>query len=160
MSELTILSADLIFVRGMGFIARVIEDITICPYSHIAGLVKPNELIEADGFRRTGYQALDFYDGKADVFTCDGISTTQRRLILGYVLKEVGTRYDYLLIGWEAVRYLLNVMLPFHEFHTRICSTLWSDAYKAAGIDLCPGILYPSPGDLAQSKLLRKVGSY
>jgi hypothetical protein len=152
--------ADLILVRGTSLIDRTIESVSHSEFSHVAGLVKPNELIEAQGFRRTGYQALDFYDGKADVFTCDGLTNTQRRMILAYVIKEVGTRYDWLLIGWEAVRYLLGILLPFREWHSRICSTLWADAYKEAGVDLCPGIRYPTPGDLAQSKLLRKVGSY
>ncbi|UOF90751.1 hypothetical protein LSG31_00265 [Fodinisporobacter ferrooxydans] len=153
--------ADLIFVRGTSFLDRSIEDITSSSYSHVAGIVKENELIEAQGFRKTGYQALDFYSSHADVYRCENMSDFQRDKILQYVTNEVGSRYDYLLIGWEAIRYLLHTMIPYREPpQARICSTLWADAYKSAGIDLCPGIKYPTPRDLAESKLLKKIGNY
>ncbi|UOF88862.1 hypothetical protein LSG31_13020 [Fodinisporobacter ferrooxydans] len=151
---------DLVFVRGTTWFEKAIEDITSSQYSHVAGIVKENELIEAQGFRKTGYQGLDCYYGQSDIFTCAGLSDEQRQAIIECVLSEVGTRYDYILILWEAVRYLLHKVFPYKETKRRICSTLWADAYKAAGIDLCPGIRYPSPEDLAQSKLLKKIGSY
>jgi uncharacterized protein YycO len=149
--------ADLIFVRGHDIVSRAIEDITDCPYSHVAGYVKDNELIEAQWYRKVGYQTLDHYDGLYDVYTCDQLTDTQRKLIIEYATKRIGTRYDYLLIAWEALRYLAHITLPYHNDYRVICSTLWSDAYRYAGIDLCPGIRYPTPADLAQSKLLRKV---
>jgi hypothetical protein len=159
--HMSIQPGDLILVRGIGWTDRVIESVTHSPYSHVAGLVKTNELIEAQAFRRVGYQALDYYAGGADVYTCDALTDAQRAQIVEYVKRAVGYRYDYLLLAVEAARYLLHVCLPYREpFRSRICSTLWSDAYRAAGVDLCPGIRYPSPGDIAQSKLLRKVGPF
>jgi hypothetical protein len=152
--------ADLIFVRGIDIASRVIEEVTQSPYSHVAGLVKPNELIEANTFRKTGYQAIDSYARQADVYTCDLLTDEQRQKIVEYVTGCVGSHYDYLLLIWELTRYKLKWLWPYHEGQNRICSTLWSDAYRQAGVDLCPGILYPTPGDLANSKLLRKIGSY
>lgn len=160
MSNLSFRPADLIIVRRAGFVPRVIQHVTHSPYDHVAGWVKENELIEADAFRKTGYQALDFYDGQADVYTCDVLTDEQRKQIITYVQNEVGSHYDYVLIVWELIRYLLDVMLPFYEGKRRICSTLWSDAYRSAGVDLCPTTLFPSPADLANSSLLRKMGSY
>lgn len=152
---------DLIFEKGTGLISDGIEDISQSTYSHTAGLVKENELIEANGFRKIGYQALDYYDGKADVYTCDDLTDGQRELIIHYVQQEVGGHYDYFLLVWEFIRYVFHWLLPYQEGKTvRICSTLWADAYRQAGIDLCPGIRYPSPGDLANSKLLQKIGSF
>lgn len=151
---------DLIFVRGDAPIPKIIEEITDSPYYHVAGLVKENELIEANGFRKTGYAGLDYYWGHADVYTCDSLTDEQRQKIVEYVTAFVGSRYDYPLIVWEAARYLLRWVWPYKEGKSRICSTLWADAYREVGVELCPGIRYPSPADLAQSKLLRKVGSF
>jgi hypothetical protein len=152
--------ADLILVRGDDLIGKTIKFITHSPYSHLAGVVKPNELIEAQGFRRTGYQALDFYAGKVDVFTCDELTDEQRTQIVAGVTRYVGRRYSYMLLGWELLRYTFGVMLmPSKDWQPIICSTLWADAYHAAGVDLCPGIRFPTPADVANSKLLRMVGS-
>jgi hypothetical protein len=154
---------DLVLVRGTEGLSREIEWITHSPYSHVAGLVKPNELIEAQAFRRTGYQALDTYSGCADVFTCDHLTDEQRATIVAGVERYIGRRYSYLLIGWELLRYTLGTMLiPKKSWHPAvICSTLWVvEGYRYAGIDICPGIRYPSPADVGNSKSLRKVGSF
>lgn len=52
--------ADLIFVRGTGPISRAIEEIEHSPYSHVAGVVKENELIEAPA-RICSYLWADAY---------------------------------------------------------------------------------------------------
>jgi cell wall-associated NlpC family hydrolase len=152
----TLRPGDLLFIRGDSLPDRVIESVTHSPYSHVAGFVKENELIEAQGLRRTGYQALDFYTAP-DIYTCDVLTDDQRRRIVQYVTEQVGTRYDWLLILWEGLHYLLHLTLPYHEHKRFICSTLWADAYRTVGIDLCPWTRYPTPGDLARSFFLRKV---
>ncbi|GIM47050.1 hypothetical protein DNHGIG_25990 [Collibacillus ludicampi] len=160
MTSFVIRPGDLIFVGGSDLLGRIIEEVTDSPYCHVAGLVKENELIEAQGFRKTGYQGLDYYAGRADVYTCDSLTNEQIKEIVEYVTDFVGTRYDYLLLAWEWARYKLHRVWPYKETKTRICSTLWADAYREAGVDLCPGIIYPTPGDLAKSSLLRKVCSF
>lgn len=150
---------DLIFVRGVGFVSKAIEGVTKSPYSHVAGLVKPNELLESNGFRRIGYEALDRYKGCADIFTCDLATEKQREQMVRNGVKEINDPYDWLLIPWQLIRYLLGWKLPYSEGKSRECSTFWSRLYRQVGIDLCPGVRYPSPGDLAESKMLRKVGS-
>ncbi|SPF52853.1 conserved hypothetical protein [Candidatus Desulfosporosinus infrequens] len=160
MWDVEIKLGDLIFEKGTDFISDAIEDISRSAYSHTAGLVKEHELIEANGFKKIGYQALDYYAGRIDVYTCNDLTDEQRKAIVDYVIKEVGGHYDYVLFAWEFIRYMFHCMLPYQEGKTvRICSTLWADAYRQVGMDLCPGVKYPSPGDLAISKLLRKVGS-
>jgi hypothetical protein len=152
--------ADLILVRGSDLIAEAIEGITHSPYSHVAGLVKPNELIEAQAFRKTGYQGLDFYDGAADAFTCDQLTDGQRAQIVSNVTAYVGTHYSYMLLLWELLRYSLGVIiLPGVDWQPIICSTLWARAYRDAGIDLCPGVRFPTPADIATSPLLKPIGS-
>jgi hypothetical protein len=159
--ELDIKLADLILVRGNEGLSYEIEWITRSPYSHVAGVVKPNELIEAQAFRKTGYQGLDFYVGCADVFTCDLATDEQRIQMVANVERYVGSHYSYLLIGWELIRYTIGILLvPVKKWEPIICSTLWANAYRSVGIDLCPGIRFPTPADVGNPKLLRKIGSY
>ena len=153
--------ADLILVKGTDWISDTIKDVEKSPYSHLAGLVKDSELIEAQGFKRTGYQALGNYTGSADVFTCDIATDEQRREMVSRIIQACGKPLlafpfalgIYPVRDWDSS--------PYDPGPNRICSTLWiEDAYRAVGIDLCPGIKYPSPADVAQSRLLRKVGSF
>jgi hypothetical protein len=154
--------ADLVLVRGNEGLSYEIEWITRSPYSHVAGVVKPNELIEAQAFRKTGYQGLDYYSGCSDVFTCDIATDEQRDQIVANVERFIGSHYSYLLIVWELIRYAFGVtFMPKKSWDPIICSTLWVvEGYRSVGIDLCPGIRFPTPGDVANSKLLIKIGSY
>ncbi|WP_067932205.1 hypothetical protein [Alicyclobacillus kakegawensis] len=150
--------ADLVFLRGVHLFDRVIQRVTHSPYSHVAGVVLPGQLMEARASRRVGYVPLSAYKGLADLYTCDELNEGQRAGIRDYVLREYGYDYDYWLIGWEGVRYLLHLVLPFQEPpRTRICSTLWCEAYRSVGVDLCPQVRFPAPADLARSLRLRKV---
>lgn len=155
---ITIKPADLIFVRGNGPIDHAIESISHSSYNHVAGLVKPNELFEAQALRNVGYQALDVYKGDADIYTCDELTDEQRQQIVQYVLDHQGEHYGYKLIAWEFAHFVFHVDLPMKDKDEPDCSYLWQEAYRSVGVDLCPGLEYAAPGDLAESKLLRKVG--
>lgn len=161
MPTYTLRQADLIFVRGKGLSDRVIENITHSPYSHVAGIVKDNELVESQFPGGVRYQALDAYDGYADIYTCDALSDEQRQGIVAYVLSKLGARYSLEEIGWELVHFALHFDLPSPDDGTcEDCSQLWSDAYLSVGVDLCPGgPAIRAPGDLAKSPLLRMVAS-
>lgn len=154
-----LLPGDLILVKGTTLIDKGIECISKSPYCHVAGFYQDIMLIEANGFRTTGYEPLQAYIGEADIYRCPSLTNEQRGFIMDYVQKEIGSHYDYLLIMWEFIRYVTNTLLPYTETKSRICSTLWADAFLEVGIDLCPGIKYPSPGDIAQSKSLMKISS-
>lgn len=148
---------DLILVRGTDLISKAIEDVEHSPYSHVAIVIKPNELIEAQGFRPTGYAGLDTYRGMADVYTCDEVTDEQRQRIIDYLVKEVGTHYCYPLLLWEFIRYETGILLPYNPGPNRICSYLATDAYTKVGLNLWTGIRFPSPADVP--KPLRKIGS-
>ena len=152
---------DLVFIRGTEGLAGPIKKFTRSPYTHIAGLVLDGKLIESQALRRTGYQNLDTYRGVADVYTCKTLSTDQRQQIVDFVKQEIGGRYDYILFGWLAFRSLLGGAIPSYFGSKRqICTTLWANAYKQAGVELCPETPYPTPGELSNSKLLQRVGSF
>ena len=149
---------DLVIVQGRGFFSHIIEDVTDSSYSHVAIIVNQEQVIEAMGLKRTGYQTINFYRGQ-DVFTCPLLTEIQRQQIVNFLINQIGTHYDYLLLFWELIRYGFHVLFPYTEDKKYICSTLAADAYKVAGVNLTPKIKYPSPADIANSKLLTKIGS-
>ena len=152
---------DIVLVKGQNSLSRVIEGIEESIYSHAAGIVKENEIIEVVLFEKTSYESLDSYKGYTDIFTCDILTNEQREGIVKYAENQLGSYYDLPLLFWEFIRYATHMILPYKQiFHSYICSTLWADAYRSAGVDLCPNIKYPSPKDLSESKLLTKIGSY
>jgi uncharacterized protein YycO len=151
---------DILLVRGHTWIDKIIRRITKSTYSHVAGVINFNEAVEILPFQRTGFRKLKSYAGRADIFTYKSLTYEQRKKILDFVLTKIGTQYDYKLILWEASRYLLHWKWPYKAHNACLCSTLWVEAYRNAGIDLCPNILYPSPGDLENSSKLQKIESY
>jgi uncharacterized protein YycO len=150
--------ADLVFVCGSHWLDFPVKLVTQSQYTHVAGYVGMGNLVEAQGLRKTGFEPLETYKGSVDVYRCPRLTVLERQQIMDYVHKEIGGRYDYLLIGWEALKHAFGVVLPYVKNKARICSTLWSDAYKAAGVDLCPKQQYPTPSDLVKSAYLRKIG--
>lgn len=152
---------DIVLIKGKNSLSRVIEEIEDSVYSHAAGIVKENEIIEVVLFEKTSYESLDSYKGYADIFTCDSLNNEQRDGIVKYAENHLGSYYDLPLLLWEFIRYAAHIILPYKQiFQSYICSTLWAEAYRSVGIDLCPNIKYPSPKDLSESKLLTKIGSY
>lgn len=153
-------TGDIGLDKGKDWISKTIEEFENSKYSHATAYVENGTLIEAYGFKPTGYVPISKYKNQLDIYTCERLTDEQRIRIKEYLQTQVGSHYDYLLIFVEAIRYGLHVILPFKEpFHSHICSTLVADAYESVGIGLCPNIKYPSPADLSQSKLLKKIES-
>ena len=152
--------ADLLFIRGNQWIDLPVKLVTRSQYTHVAGYVGAGKLIEAQGLRKTGYQDLYTYQGVCDVYRYPGWTLERSEQIIAYSESKIGSRYDYTLLAWEFFRLSFGVILPYIKNNRRICSTLWADAYKHAGVNLCPSLEYPTPSDLVKSKLLRKIGSF
>lgn len=153
--------ADLIFIRGTEGLAGPIKKVTRSPYTHIAGIAAEDQLIESQAMRKTGYEFVNTYKGVSDVYICPRLTSAQRQRVVEFATLRMGLGYDYLLFGCLAFRHVIGSAMPVYANKRRhICTTLWADAYRAVGIDLCPGIEYPTPGELAQSELLEHVGSF
>ncbi|MCO1600217.1 hypothetical protein [Desulfosporosinus nitroreducens] len=151
---------DILLVRGNTWIDKIIRIITGSPYTHVAGVVNLDEAVDILPFKRTGFQKLRSYTGHADIFTCKDLTDEQRRKIVEHIVNKIGTKYDYKLVLWEASRYLLHWKWAYKAGNNILCSTLWAEAYRKAGVNLCPDILFPSPGDLGNATILQKVESY
>lgn len=154
------LPGDVLLVHGTGPISRTIEAFEDNQYSHSALFVGPNLLYEANDFRRVGPQDPQVYAGHSDLYRCDILSRQDRKRIVNVAKSFEGRTYDYGLLAIEAIRYLFGVFLPWREHGKLICSTYISDSYRESAIDLCHEIKYPTPADLSQSRLLRRVGLY
>lgn len=151
---------DIVLVHGSTWIDHVIRIFTGSSYTHVAGIVQQNKAVDILPFSKTSYKNFWSYAGQADVYTCDNLTDEQRKKVVAYITGRLGTNYDYWLVLWQASRYSLHWMWPYDSRQNYLCSTLWADAYREVGVDLCPNVRYPTPGDLAQSGLLRKVESY
>lgn len=152
---------DVLLIRGDTWIDKIIRIITGSPYTHVAGVVNSDEAIEILPFKTVRFRKLSSYTGRTDVYAYSDLTDEQRKKIVEQVINKVGTKYDYKLIFWEASRYLLHWKWPYQAGNNCcLCSTLWAEAYRKAGVDLCPDILYPSPGDLGNSAILQKIESY
>ncbi|GAB6156569.1 hypothetical protein JCM17380_53220 [Desulfosporosinus burensis] len=148
---------DILLISGNTLVDKIIKLVTRSPYSHVVGVVNPNQVVEILPLSTARFKKIQDYTGRADVFTCERLSNDDRRKIVDYVTGKIGASYDYYLIIWEASRYLFNWVWPYDNKDSSICSTLWSEAYRKAGIDLCPDVKFPVPGDLAKSRYLHKV---
>ena len=151
---------DILLISGNTLVDKIIKLVTRSPYSHVVGVVNPNQVVEILPLSTARFKKIQDYTGRADVFTCERLSNDDRRKIVDYVTGKIGASYDYYLIIWEASRYLFNWVWPYDNKDSSLCSTLWSEAYRKAGIDLCPDVKFPVPGDLAKSRYLHKVGIY
>jgi len=151
---------DILLIRGNTWVDEIIKLVTRSPYSHVVGVIDPNQVVEILPLSTTRFSKIQDYAGRADVFTCTGLSNDDRTKIVSNVTAKIGTTYDYHLIIWEASRFLFKWVWPYEYKDSRICSTLWSDAYRKVGIDLCPEIKFPVPGDLANSQMLIQTRSH
>lgn len=148
---------DILLISGNTLVDKIIKLVTRSPYSHVVGVVNPNQVVEILPLSTARFKKIQDYTGRADVFTCERLSNDDRRKIISFVMGKIGASYDYDLIIWEASRYLFNWVWPYDNKDSSLCSTLWSEAYRKAGIDLCPDVKFPVPGDLAKSRYLHKV---
>lgn len=155
---------DLILVRGGNhIIGEIIDEFeNHGTYSHVAGFVKDDIIIEANGTYSAAYNSIYNYVGKADVYRCSIVTEEERQRIIDYTKNQITIRgkYDWKLIFILAFNFIFKRNFKYKEpFNEKICSVLWRDAYKSAGVDLCYGIDYPNPQQISKSDLLWKIGS-
>jgi len=155
-----LMPCDIVLVKGYGrgIISDVICDIENSQYSHSAILINGNIIIEA-GMFNVRYNLLDNYKGYFDIYRCLDINNLQRKSIIDYLILQLGKQYDYKLLIWEYIRLKLNIILPYFNSSSVICSELVRDSFlNSTNIDLTPVIRFPTPKDLSESKILTQIG--
>ncbi len=134
---------DLIFVRGPDY--NVLDDfiklgesieskqpVGKC-YSHVAVYIGANQIMEAQGFRKSGRADLSQYEGEYEIGIID-MTPTQRRLFLWWIYQENGLPYDWIGIWWIIVKIITGFDRHYQERRRRYCSKYVSWALAKAGI--------------------------
>jgi len=164
----------LLYRAGKGFIAKAITYFTGMPYVHVAGYVAGltfestiwwSDLWWTSGIYATlGAKQADEYWQPITPLTDEQIKT-----ILRYFIESINKRRPYNVAKFLVLalvyptRWLWQKIgwVPFSaDYHGDVCSVVWDEAYRAAGIDLFPhrSEEYTAPGDFRKSKLLEQVG--
>jgi len=142
-------------------ISEAICLITNSYYSHVGIIISNTQIVESDGVSGfVRYRDIEDYRGKAVIYTCDSLSDKQRQDIVYFAKKEVGRRYDRLLLLWLFVKYVFRLKLPYINDSSMICSELVNKIFKSSiGIRLSKK-RFPIPDDVINSKLLRFSENY
>ncbi|KIL38297.1 hypothetical protein SD70_27160 [Gordoniibacillus kamchatkensis] len=126
---------DLIFVSGIDVISRIIRWVTESKYSHVAIYVGGGRVIEAQAFRKVGFQELAYYEGKYDVKPIR-LREPQRIHGLVWILNQRGRPYSYWSDFVILLRCLFNIHIPWHEGLAIICSRLGRDFLFHCGLPI------------------------
>jgi hypothetical protein len=162
---------DVLMYRGRSLPSMIIRWATRSKYSH-AGLAAwwNNRLIVLEAVGR-GVMVTSLssnvrsYHGDVEWFTCvSDMTPQQREKMIGFAQAELGKEYD----RWSAI--VLGLKILFQRDREKrdalrrerklFCSAYVAQVYNAAGVDLKEGVSdrFMSPGDVAASPKLRKVG--
>lgn len=145
---------DLLLVRGDNPIDRAIEFATVSPYSHVAMLVRPGELIEAKEFHGVRLVPVSTYP-KADWYRVRA-GRAVRIDAARCALTRLGQPYDWADVARDAEIDFLHID-PVRRFSRNVdCAMLCWWAYRCAGVILTNRPI-PAPCDLVWSPLLTRL---
>ena len=152
---------DIIACRDKkSLISETICLITSSKYSHLAIVVSNDMAIEADGISGLViYRNIENYKNNSDIYTCNLLTDAQRKDIVNYLEKEVGQKYDRLLLFVLFIKFMFKLKFKYKNNRSVICSELVNNSYKKVGIKLSKK-KYPIPDDVVGSKLLIFSESY
>jgi hypothetical protein len=162
---------DVLLYRGRSIPSKIIRWATRSSYSHAGIAVWWNDrlmVLEAVG-RGVMVTPLSWnvqaYHGDVELFSCiRKLTSRERDTLIGFAQAELGKEYD----RWSAI--VLGLKILFQRDREKrdalrrerklFCSFYVAQAYNAAGVDLKEGVSdrFMSPGDVAASPMLRKVG--
>ncbi|MGA9121173.1 MAG: YiiX/YebB-like N1pC/P60 family cysteine hydrolase [Bacteroidota bacterium] len=171
-SRLQIKNGDVLMYRGRSLESRIIQWATRSRYSHAGLAVWWNDrlmVMEAVG-RGVIVTALSknvvSYPGDVEWFTSvEELPDEDRQRMVEFAQQELGK--DYAL--WRAILLGFRLLLQ-HDVDKRdrlrrearlFCSHYVAETYNAIGKDLKKGVSdrFMSPGDIASSSILRRIGA-
>jgi hypothetical protein len=162
---------DVLMYRGRSLVSRIVQLATGSKYSHAGIAAWWNErlmVLEAVGkgvVVTPISRNIRSYSGSVEWFTCiDEIPADQRLQMIRFAQRELGKEYALwraILLGW---RVLFQRNLESRDRLRReerlFCSHYVAATYNSIGKDLKKGVSdrFMSPGDIAASPLLKRVG--
>jgi len=150
---------DVVAYRSNSIVSEAIRAITSSKYSHVAIVVSPTQLVEADGYvGHIRYRNISDYKGGMDIYTCNFLTESQRKEICDYAISRIGQKYDYLLLFFLFLKQIFKFKFRFIDSKADICSELVNDSYSKANCRLVKK-RYPNPQDIVSSDKLIFVES-
>jgi uncharacterized protein YycO len=166
---------DILLYKGSGPTSRLIQWGTGSKYTHVAVVVDPEMrlAIESNVGHQAGVHAIDLRsadEAKVDTFRIKPEHTFQSKETLSFLVAHLGAGYDYLGVAWLGVLKTASLLpwvksKPYNRFQKQkdyFCSELCYEAFLAGGLDIVPDVdaaEITSPGDIAQSDRLEKLGA-
>lgn len=154
---------DIVFFKRKNFFASLVSRITKSPYSHVAMVIYPGYMIEANWYKKSNIVAFEYNPEYMEAFRIKGgLSHSQQMIVLNKSGKQLGKTYDYPQLFEYVLEYLFKARF-FDSFlnskNLIICSELIDDIYDEISIDLVPDRAKGNvtPADLVNSDLIERL---
>ncbi|MED3976179.1 YiiX/YebB-like N1pC/P60 family cysteine hydrolase [Priestia megaterium] len=127
---------DIVFVRGKGWLSKVIRYFDSGEFSHCAIAVSKYRIIEANYNTRVSVSIFD--ESKYDLIEVIdlGLSDKQRDIVYERAMKYLGKKYDYFQLIWYALKKVFHFKGRnlLNNPNDMICSELVFIALDESGI--------------------------
>lgn len=161
---------DIMLYKGKGFVSRMIKRVTQSPWSHVAWVISPTEVLESEwalfGEKGVHVNELEKYPKDRICFVRPVLLDFSIELALEIARTKIGQRYDWSLFFFLFRKWLVS-FLPWsnplsrrNQKHGWICSELVATPlYQACGFQFVDGVRVQEidPGDIAQGVLDGRV---
>lgn len=148
---------DILFHKGKTPIARIIKKLTKEPYSHCAFFISDFHLLQLDYKSPTVIKHLEYPRGNYDVYELiTPLTEQEKEKVINFIMQRIRTSYDFKLIFSRLFNILIGTPI-INSKNKYNCDELVRDALRSVGINLIDDDSPLSPGELAKSKLLRKI---
>lgn len=107
---------DLLLYKGKGFVSRMVKRVTKSPWSHVAWVISPTEVLESDwtffGERGVHVNELEKYPKDRIAFVRPFLPEESIEAALEIARSKIGQRYDFSLI-FTLFRKWLGSFMPW-----------------------------------------------
>ena len=150
----TIQPGDVIFYRPSGFIGWAISKITKSKYSHVALVVSPDHIIEANRFIKSRIADLHYTKEIHSVYRLKNLPADTRLKIINNALSMLDVDYDYSQLFGLFLRLVFDIKTNiFNKVNKYICSEIIDNSFVKAGV---PRKDQENIGDITPQELLDK----
>jgi len=148
---------NIVFHKGRTPISRIIKKLTKEPYSHCAFVISDFHLLQLDYKSPTVIKHLEYPRRNYDTYELiTPLTNEEKERVINFIIARINTSYDFQFIFSRMFNILLRTPI-INSKNKYNCDELVRDALRSVGINLIEDDSNLSPGELAKSKLLRKI---
>ena len=162
----------LLFKAEKDFLSKIIAWGTNSLYAHVAVCISDDGKFIIDARTRGGVKkrSTDEIVVAYDVYRVKSVYQYNPKGIIAFLESKLNSKYDYFGVAFLGLLKLLaKIRFPFKNFANKLqkdkdyfCSELCYEAYhEGGGLDIVPDLPeadITSPGDIAKSRVVEKVG--